>query len=60
MGFRSSRRLPKGQRTIKVANDKEADVEAVRDLVLVLDHGFHSSLRDVLYSFLVEESSFSF
>jgi hypothetical protein len=37
------------QRTIKVANWKQEDMEVVRDLVLVLDDGFHLSMRDVLF-----------
>jgi hypothetical protein len=48
-GFRSSRRLPKGQRTIRVANGVEAAVEAIGDLHLSLPDGFVLLLRDVLY-----------
>jgi hypothetical protein len=46
-GFHSIQRRLKGQKAIKVTNGKRAEVEAIEDLVLVLDDGFHLLLRDV-------------
>ena len=48
-GFRTSQRLPRGQRTIRVANEIEAPVEAIGELPLELANGFVLLLRDVLF-----------
>jgi hypothetical protein len=41
--------LQRGERTIKVANGVQANVEAIRNLSLELNHGFVLSLKEVLY-----------
>jgi hypothetical protein len=44
-----TRTLQKGERTIKVANGVQANVEAIGDLSLELNNGFVLSLKEVLY-----------
>jgi hypothetical protein len=43
------RTLLKGERTIRVANGEEANVEAIGDLPLEISNDFTSYLHDVLY-----------
>jgi hypothetical protein len=43
------RTLPRGERTIRVANDEEAEVEAIGELPLEISNGFTLLLHDVLY-----------
>jgi hypothetical protein len=43
------RTLQRGERTIRIANGVEAEVEAIGDLSLELDDGFVLKLSDVLY-----------
>jgi hypothetical protein len=43
------RTLPKGERTIKVANDEEAEVQVIGKLPLEISNGFTLYLHDVLY-----------
>ena len=44
-----SRTLPRGGRRIKVANEEEAEVEAITEFHLKLHNGFVLHLKDVLY-----------
>jgi hypothetical protein len=48
-GFHMRRTLQRGDRTIKVANGVQAEVEAIGDLPLELHDGFVLRLIDVLY-----------
>jgi hypothetical protein len=48
-GFRMRRTLQRGERSIKVANGVQAEVEAIGELPLVLANGFVLLLIDVLY-----------
>ena len=48
-GFHTRRTLQRGERTIRVANGVEAEVEAIGVLPLELKDGFVLHLRDVLY-----------
>jgi hypothetical protein len=41
--------LPRGERTIRVANGEEAEVEAIRELPLEISNDFTLLLHDVLY-----------
>jgi hypothetical protein len=41
--------LPRGERTIRVANDEEAEVEAIGELPLEISNVFTLYLHDVLY-----------
>jgi hypothetical protein len=43
------RSLPRGERTIRVANGEEAEVEAIGELPLEISDGFTLYLYDVLY-----------
>jgi hypothetical protein len=43
------RTLPRGERTIKVANGEEAEVEAIGELPLEISNDFTLHLHDVLY-----------
>jgi hypothetical protein len=43
------RTLPKGERTMRVANDEEAEVEAIRELPIEISNDFTLYLYDVLY-----------
>jgi hypothetical protein len=43
------RTLPRRERTIRVANDVEAKVEAIGELPLAISNGFTLYLHDVLY-----------
>jgi hypothetical protein len=43
------RTLPRGERTIRVANGEEAEVEAIGELPLEISNGFTLYLHDVLY-----------
>jgi hypothetical protein len=43
------RTLPRGERTIRVANDEEAEVEAIGELPLEISNDFTLHLHDVLY-----------
>jgi hypothetical protein len=43
------RTLPRGERTIKVANGEEAEVEAIGELPLTISNDFTLYLYDVLY-----------
>jgi hypothetical protein len=48
-GLSMRRILPKGERTIRVANYEEAKVEAIGELPLEISNGFTLYLHDVLY-----------
>jgi hypothetical protein len=43
------RTLPRGERTIRVANGEEAEVEAIGELLLEISNDFTFYLHDVLY-----------
>jgi hypothetical protein len=43
------RTLPRGERTIRVANGEEVEVEAIGELPLEISNGFTLLLHDVLY-----------
>jgi hypothetical protein len=43
------RTLPRGERTIRAANDEEAKVEAIGELPLQISNGFTLYLHDILY-----------
>jgi hypothetical protein len=43
------RTLPRGERIIRVANDEEAEVEAIGELLLVISNDFTLYLHDILY-----------
>jgi hypothetical protein len=43
------RTLPRGERTIRVANDEKAEVEAIGVLPLEISNGFTLYIYDVLY-----------
>jgi hypothetical protein len=43
------RTMPRGERTIRVANGKEAEVEAIGELPLEISNAFTLYLHDVLY-----------
>jgi hypothetical protein len=43
------RTLLKGERTIRVANGEEANIEAIGELPLEINNGFTLYLHDVLY-----------
>jgi hypothetical protein len=47
--FYTRRTLRRGERSIRVANDVEAEVEAIRELPLELNNGFILHLHNVLY-----------
>ena len=53
--FHTRRTLQRGERTIKVANGVEDEVEAIGELPLELFDGFVLHLRDVLYVTLFEK-----
>jgi hypothetical protein len=48
-GLSGTRTLQRGERTIKVANGVQANVEAIRDLSLELNNGFVLRFKEVLY-----------
>jgi hypothetical protein len=48
-GFHTRRTLQRGERSIRVANDVEAEVEAIGELPLELNNGFTLRLNNVLY-----------
>jgi hypothetical protein len=48
-GLSETRTLQRGERTIKVANGVQANIEAIGDLSLELNNGFVLSLKEVLY-----------
>jgi hypothetical protein len=48
-GLSIRRGLVKGQRSIRVANDVEAEVKAIGDLAIELDDGFVLNLNNVLF-----------
>jgi hypothetical protein len=48
-GLSMRRTLPRGERTIRVANDEKAEVEAIGELQLEISNGFTLYLHDVLY-----------
>jgi hypothetical protein len=48
-GFHTRRTLRRGERSIRVANGVEAEVEAIRELPLELNNGFILRLNNVLY-----------
>jgi hypothetical protein len=48
-GFHMSRTLQRGERSIRVANSVEAEVEAIGELSLELNNGFILRLHNVLY-----------
>jgi len=54
-----SQTLPRGGRRIKVANGKEAEVEAITDFHLELHNGFVLHLKDVLYVPLLQRNLIS-
>jgi hypothetical protein len=43
------RTLRRGERSIRIANDVEAEVEPIRELPLELNNGFILHLHNVLY-----------
>jgi hypothetical protein len=47
--FHTRRTLQRGERNIRVANDVEAEVEAIEELPLELNNGFILLLHNVLY-----------
>ena len=47
--FHMKRTLPKGERSIRVANGLEVGVDAIGDIALELDDGFILFLRNVLF-----------
>jgi hypothetical protein len=47
--FHTRRTLQRGERSIRVANDVEAEVEAIEELPLELNNGFILLLHNVLY-----------
>jgi hypothetical protein len=47
--FYTRRTLQRGERSIRVANDVKAEVEAIRELPLELNNGFILRLHNVLY-----------
>jgi hypothetical protein len=49
-GLSMRRTLLTGERTIKVTNGEEADVEGIRELSLEITNGFTLYLNDVLYA----------
>jgi hypothetical protein len=48
-GLHTRRTLQRGERSIRVANDVEAEVEAIGELPLELNNGFILHLHNVLY-----------
>jgi hypothetical protein len=48
-GLSMRRTLPRGERTIRVANGEETEVEAIGELSLEISNGFTLYLHDVLY-----------
>jgi hypothetical protein len=48
-GLSMRRTLSRGERTIRVANDEEVEVEAIGELPLEISNGFTLYLHDVLY-----------
>jgi hypothetical protein len=48
-GLSMRRTLPRGEKTIRVANDEKAEVEAIGELQLEISNGFTLYLHDVLY-----------
>jgi hypothetical protein len=48
-GFHTRRTLQRGERSIRVTNGVEAEVEAIRELPLELNNGFILRLHNVLY-----------
>jgi hypothetical protein len=48
-GFHTRRTLRRGERSIRVANDVETEVEAIGELSLELNNGFILYLHNVLY-----------
>jgi hypothetical protein len=48
-GLSMRRTLPRGERTIRVANDEKAEVEAIGELQLEISNGFTLYLHDILY-----------
>jgi hypothetical protein len=48
-GLSMMRTLPRGERTIRVANGEEAEVEAIGELLLEISNDFTLYLHDVLY-----------
>jgi hypothetical protein len=47
--FHTRRTLRRGERSIRVTNDVEAEVEAIGELPLELNNGFILHLHNVLY-----------
>jgi hypothetical protein len=48
-GFHTRRTIRRGERSIRVANDVEAEVEAIGELSLELNNSFTLRLHNVLY-----------
>jgi hypothetical protein len=48
-GFHTRKTLQRGERSIRVTNDVEAEVEAIGELPLELNNGFILYLHNVLY-----------
>ena len=48
-GLSETKTLQRGERTIKVANGVQANVEAIGDFSLELNNGFVLRLKEVLY-----------
>jgi hypothetical protein len=49
LGFHMRRTIRRGERSIRVANDVEAEVEAIGELSLELNNGFILHLHNILY-----------
>jgi hypothetical protein len=58
-GLSMRRNLPRGERTIRVANGEEAEVEAIGELPLEISNGFTLYLHDVLYVPYLRRNLFS-
>jgi hypothetical protein len=48
-GLSMRRTLPRGERTIRVVNGEEVEVEVIGELPLAISNGFTLYLHDVLY-----------
>jgi hypothetical protein len=48
-GLSMRRTLPRGERTIRVANGEEVKVEAIEELPLEINNGFTLYLHDIFY-----------
>jgi hypothetical protein len=58
-GLSGTRTLRRGERTIKVVNGVQANVEAIEDFSLELNNGFVLRLKEVLYVFSLRRNLIS-